>query len=109
MKALVATSALSMGFDKADIGFIIHLGAPPSPIAYYQQIGRAGRGIDTALVALLPNVNDIRIWKYFASLTFPAEAQVHSVLEALRRSSQPLSTPALETRVDLSRGRLEHM
>src|SRR5450755_1257149 len=53
LKALVATSALGMGFDKPDLGFVVHLGAPQSPIAYYQQIGRAGRAIDTALVVLL--------------------------------------------------------
>ena len=109
VKALVATSALSMGFDKADLGFVVHLGAPPSPIAYYQQIGRAGRAIDTALVVLLPSAQDIAIWKYFASLAFPAERQVHSVLEALAGTDRPLSTPALAVRVDLSRGRLEHM
>ena len=42
LKALVATSALGMGFDKPDLGFVVHLGAPQSPIAYYQQVGRAG-------------------------------------------------------------------
>src|SRR5205814_8894768 len=54
LKALVATSALGMGFDKPDLGFVVHLGAPPSPIAYYQQIGRAGRGVARAEVILLP-------------------------------------------------------
>ena len=54
VKALVATSALGMGFDKPDLGFVVHLGAPPSPIAYYQQVGRAGRGTDEATVVLLP-------------------------------------------------------
>ncbi len=54
VKALVATSALGMGFDKPDLGFVVHLGAPQSPIAYYQQVGRAGRGVDRADVLLLP-------------------------------------------------------
>ncbi len=44
VKALVATSALGMGFDKPDLGFVVHVGAPASPVAYYQQVGRAGRG-----------------------------------------------------------------
>ena len=55
VKALVATSALGMGFDKPDLGFVVHLGAPNSPIAYYQQVGRAGRGVDHADVLLLPS------------------------------------------------------
>jgi ATP-dependent DNA helicase RecQ len=109
LKALVATSALGMGFDKADLGFVVHLGAPPSPIAYYQQIGRAGRAINTAIVVLLPSIQDLPIWQYFAMLTFPPEKQVRVVLEALAAARQPLSTQVLETRVDLSRGRLEHM
>ena len=109
LKALVATSALGMGFDKRDLGFVVHLGAPPSPIAYYQQIGRAGRAISDALVVLLPSDQDLRIWKYFALLAFPPEEQVQIVLDSLAAAERPLSTPVLETRVDLSRGQLEHM
>jgi ATP-dependent DNA helicase RecQ len=109
LKALVATSALGMGFDKPDLGFIVHLGAPPSPIAYYQQIGRAGRATDRADVILLPGREDADIWAYFGSLAFPPEPVVRSTLAALTEAGRPLSTAALETRVDLSRGRLEMM
>jgi ATP-dependent DNA helicase RecQ len=109
LKALVATSALGMGFDKPDLGFIAHLGAPPSPIAYYQQIGRAGRATDRAEVILLPGREDADIWAYFGSLAFPPEPVVRSALAALADAGRPLSTAALETRVDLSRGRLEMM
>src|ERR1700689_4833094 len=81
VKALVATSALGMGFDKPDLGFVVHLGAPQSPVAYYQQIGRAGRGVERAEVILLPGREDSDIWAYFASLAFPAEGPVRATLE----------------------------
>jgi ATP-dependent DNA helicase RecQ len=109
VKALVATSALGMGFDKPDLGFVVHLGAPQSPVAYYQQIGRAGRAVAEAEVILLPGREDRDIWAYFASLAFPPERQVRAALTALAEAGRPLSTTALETRVDLSRGRLESM
>ena len=109
LKALVATSALGMGFDKPDLGFIVHLGAPQSPIAYYQQIGRAGRGVDRADVILLPGREDADIWAYFASLAFPPEPVVRATLAVLADAGRPLSTAALETRVDLTRSRLEMM
>jgi ATP-dependent DNA helicase RecQ len=109
LKALVATSALGMGFDKPDLGFVVHLGAPASPIAYYQQIGRAGRATDRAEVILLPGREDADIWAYFGSLAFPPEPVVRSALAAIGDAGRPLSTAALETRVDLSRKRLEMM
>ena len=109
VKALVATSALGMGFDKPDLGFVIHFGAPSSPIAYYQQVGRAGRGVDSAEVVLLPGSEDEAIWDYFASVGFPAEQQVRTALDVLAAAGGPLSTAALETRIELSRSRLEAM
>ncbi|MGI9588190.1 MAG: RecQ family ATP-dependent DNA helicase, partial [Dietzia maris] len=106
VKALVATSALGMGFDKPDLGFVVHLGAPPSPISYYQQIGRAGRAADRAEVVLLPGPEDRAIWNHFASLAFPPEDVVRRVLDALE-PDRPQSTQALEPAVDLGRNRLE--
>ncbi|MEU6560295.1 RecQ family ATP-dependent DNA helicase [Nocardia nova] len=117
VKALVATSALGMGFDKPDLGFVVHIGAPSSPIAYYQQVGRAGRGLGKAAatapdtnaraeVILLPGPEDRQIWNYFASVAFPREPVVRSVLAALDYE-RPLSTVALEPLVELSRSRLE--
>ena len=109
LKALVATSALGMGFDKPDLGFVVHLGAPQSPVAYYQQIGRAGRAVPRAEVILLPGREDRDIWAYFASLAFPPEPLVRATLGALGEAAGPLSSGALETQVDLSRARLEMM
>ncbi|WP_370894109.1 ATP-dependent DNA helicase RecQ [Janibacter sp. GXQ6167] len=107
VKALVATSALGMGFDKPDLGFVVHLGAPSSPVAYYQQVGRAGRATERADVLLLPGVDDQAIWTYFASASMPREDQAEGVLRALSEAGRPLSTAALETAVDVRRTRLE--
>lgn len=107
VKALVATSALGMGFDKPDLGFVVHLGAPSSPVAYYQQVGRAGRATERADVVLLPGHDDVSIWKHFASASMPREDQAAAVITALAEAGRPLSTAALETIVDIRRTRLE--
>ena len=107
VKALVATSALGMGFDKPDLGFVVHLGAPSSPVAYYQQVGRAGRATERADVLLLPGPEDRDIWSYFASVSMPRQEQAEAVLTVLAEAGRPLSTAALETIVDVRRTRLE--
>ncbi|MCO5328384.1 MAG: RecQ family ATP-dependent DNA helicase, partial [Solirubrobacterales bacterium] len=107
LKALVATSALGMGFDKPDLGFVVHLGAPSSPVAYYQQVGRAGRATERADVLLLPGVEDRDIWHWFATNAMPTQARADAVLAALADADRPLSVAALEARVDLRRGPLE--
>ncbi|MDQ0423736.1 RecQ family ATP-dependent DNA helicase [Cellulomonas iranensis] len=108
VKALVATSALGMGYDKPDLGFVVHVGAPSSPIAYYQQVGRAGRATQRADVVLLPGHDDQAIWEWFASTAFPPEDQVRATLVALDAHGT-LSTAGLETFVSLRRSRLEGM
>ena len=107
VKALVATSALGMGFDKPDLGFVVHLGAPSSAVSYYQQIGRAGRGAVNADVLLLPGREDRAIWEYFATASMPNEEQALAVLDALAQSPEGLSITALEARVQLRRSTLE--
>ncbi|UFU02798.1 DEAD/DEAH box helicase [Ruania suaedae] len=85
VKALVATSALGMGYDKPDLAFCVHLGSPASPVAYYQQVGRAGRALDDALAVLVPSDADERIWEYFATAGIPDPDQVEQVLTVLAR------------------------
>ncbi|GAA1630816.1 MULTISPECIES: RecQ family ATP-dependent DNA helicase [Brevibacterium] len=107
LKALVATSALGMGFDKPDLGFVVHVGAPSSAVAYYQQVGRAGRATDSADVLLLPGSEDAEIWEYFATASMPSHADADAVLTALAEADGPLSVARLETLVGTKRTRLQ--
>jgi ATP-dependent DNA helicase RecQ len=109
VKAVVATSALGMGFDKPDLGFVVHVGAAPSPVAYYQQIGRAGRGLDHATVVLVPSEADEPVWEYFATSTIPVEADVRSLLDALGQTAETMTVPGLEAMTSLRRGSIELM
>jgi ATP-dependent DNA helicase RecQ len=105
IKALVATSALGMGYDKPDLAFCVHLGSPASPVAYYQQVGRAGRALEDAQAILVPAESDERIWDFFATSGIPDEQQVERILEALGDAVQTL--PGLESATGIRRGRLE--
>jgi ATP-dependent DNA helicase RecQ len=105
LKAVVATSALGMGYDKPDLAFCIHVGSPASPVAYYQQVGRAGRALGDAMAVLLPAETDEALWTYFATAGVPDEARVGQILAAL--ADGPLSLLALETATGIRRGRLE--
>ncbi len=105
IKALVATSALGMGFDKPDLAFCIHVGSPASPVAYYQQVGRAGRALDDAVAVLLPSAGDERVWEYFATSGIPVPEHVDAVLGALAAGAS--SVPAIESATRLRRGRVE--
>jgi ATP-dependent DNA helicase RecQ len=110
LKALIATSALGMGYDKPDLGFVVHVGAPPSPVSYYQQVGRAGRAIEHAHAVLLPSDADSGVWEYFATSTIPVPEQVRAVLDVLDRSpGEPLSVVAIEAQSGVRRGRVELM
>ncbi len=105
VKAVVATSALGMGYDKPDLGFVVHYQAPSSAIAYYQQVGRAGRGLALADVVLLRGAEDRAIQDFFIESAFPPRTLVDQVLATL--TDEPLSVPALQVEVNLGRGRIE--
>ncbi|MCW5633234.1 MAG: ATP-dependent DNA helicase RecQ [Rubrivivax sp.] len=105
LKAVVATSALGMGYDKPDLAFCIHVGSPASPVAYYQQVGRAGRALDDAVAVLLPAETDERIWAWFATAGVPDEERVGKILRALQKRAQTLLE--LEDATSIRRGRLE--
>lgn len=105
LKAVVATSALGMGYDKPDLAFCIHVGSPSSPVAYYQQVGRAGRALDEAVAVLLPAETDEALWAYFATAGVPEPRRVEPILAALVDGPQTLLQ--LEAATGIRRGRLE--
>ena len=106
VKALVATVALGMGFDKPDLGFVVHFQRPGSAIAYYQQIGRAGRELDDAAVVLLHGREDDEIANHFIETAFPREDDLRSVLLEIERSDG-VRKAELSARINLSGGRID--
>jgi ATP-dependent DNA helicase RecQ len=106
VKALVATVALGMGFDKPDLGFVVHFQRPGSAIAYYQQIGRAGRELDDATIVLLHGREDDEIANHFIATAFPREDDLRSVLLEIERGDG-VRKAELAARINLSGGRID--
>ena len=109
VKALVATVALGMGFDKPDLGFVVHFQRPPSVVHYYQQVGRAGRAVENAFGVLMNGDEDDEIADYFIRTAFPSREDVDQLLAVLRDAECPLTVPKLQKLVNLSWGKVEQI
>lgn len=106
VKALVATTALGMGFDKPDLAFVVHYQCPGSVVAYYQQVGRAGRALPSAYGVLLSGKEETDIGDFFIDNAFPTREDVQSILDALQASPSGLSVPELTTHINASHARI---
>ncbi|MGD9797888.1 MAG: RecQ family ATP-dependent DNA helicase [Acidimicrobiia bacterium] len=109
LKVVVATSALGMGFDKPDLAFVVHFQSPGSPIAYYQQVGRAGRALASAHGILLRGHEDADIQDHFIRTAFPPREQAEAIVALLAGAEQPVPLGELEAAVNARRSRLEAM
>lgn len=107
LKALVATSALGMGYDKPDLGFVIHFQMPGSPIAYYQQVGRAGRALDASAAILLVGQEDLQIQNHFIDRAFPSPDMVDEVLAVVDAAGGPIGMRDIAAEVNVKWGDLE--
>lgn len=108
VKALVSTTALGMGYDKPDLNFVIHYQTPNSVVAYYQQVGRAGRALESAYGVLLSGHEEDNINNFFINNAFPTQEEVNGILGELYVEQDGLSINDLMSRLNISKSRLDH-
>lgn len=108
IKVLVATIKLGMGYDKGDIAFVIHYQQPSNIVAYYQQIGRAGRNIDRAYTFLMCGREDNEIQEYFIETAFPTEQEARAVYDTvMSNASTGISVKGIESYVNCRNNRVK--
>ena len=107
IKALVATTALGMGYDKPDLSFVVHFQSPGSPVAYYQQVGRAGRALETSRGILLRGVEDEQIQDYFIERAFAGEHLVNDIVQAFDSFDGPAPLMRIQVKLNIRIGTLE--
>jgi len=107
VKVVVASTALGMGYDKPDVGFVVHYQSTDSLVGYYQQVGRAGRALESSVGIMMRGAEDKDIHDYFMRGSFPKQEIVDQILSAFENANGPLSTIAIEKQVNLRSGSIE--
>ena len=106
IKVIVSTIKLGMGFDKGNVSFVIHFQCPKNVIAYYQQIGRAGRNISFARTFLMLGGEDYRIHKGFIENAFPSEPEMKRIRQYITACPGVCTVNIICAAIDISKKKI---